>query len=123
VAEQQRGGQPVADQRLHALDEQRRPLQDKPGPAPFGEQNLVLAPQRALGAVGAHRHQPQERIEVEAAQPPGVGANPEVPFQQQGLEDEGQSQGGEDRQDGEGRQRGIQPDETGRRQQQLERGV
>ena len=93
VAEEEPGRQAKAQQGLHAFDHHHGALQTEAGARPLHQEALVLAPHGALGPVRAHGHQPEQGVEVEAAERPNVGADAQVTLGEQGLDGERQAHG------------------------------
>jgi hypothetical protein len=89
VALYQPGHQRDADQRVHRLEQRRGSLQGAAGARPVDQHALVLEAHGRLGAVGAHRDQAQQRVEVEARQRASLHPHPQLTLQQHGLGDDG----------------------------------
>src|SRR2546430_5272442 len=55
-----------------------------PRTGPLDEQTLMLAGYRAFGSVGTYGGEPQERIERQTAQGPGMGPEAQLPLREPG---------------------------------------
>jgi hypothetical protein len=106
---------------LQRLDADDRAVQRAPRAHPLDEQRLVLPPQRAGGAVGAHRDQAEERVEVEARQRAVVAPLLEIALDDLALPGQRQRHRAHGRDDRERRRRSVDPHQTDRGDHQLER--
>ena len=123
IAEQQPGGKGEPEEGLHPLDAHDDALQPEAGARPLGEQALVLAANSPLRGMGPHRHQPEERVEIEAAQGAHMAADAEVPCLEEGLGQQRHAHGQRGAQPGERRARRIEPGDPDRRQDELAGGA
>ena len=97
MPEQEPGRQAEADERLRPFEDHDPAQEPLPGPRPFDQQALVLAAEGTTrAAVGPHRRDPLERIEVEAIQGAGMGPHAEVEPLEHGEQRDRQADG-EDR--------------------------
>ena len=123
VAEQQPGDQGEPDEGLHPLHPYHDSLQSEAGTYPLGEQALVLAANGSLRRMGPHRDQPEERVEIEAAQGAHMAADAEVTLLEEGLSQQWQAQQESGGQCGERCACPIEPGDPHRRQDELEGGA
>ena len=123
VAEQQPGGEGEPEEGLHPLHAHNDALQPEAGTRPLGEQALVLASNGPLRRMGPHRDQPEEGVEVEAAQGAHMAADAEVPLLEEGLGQQRHANRERGCQPGERRTRRIEPGDPHRRQDELEGGA
>ncbi len=106
MVEQKPAREEPGQQRLQAAGPEPGPQGAEARSGPFGEQALMLAAHLLLGPVGADRHQPDERVEIEARQRTGLPAHPEIALVQDRLEQEWRPQHAcqdAEREDGAGR--------------------
>ena len=81
-------GQSDPDDDLQSLDDHDPTEEPLVGPCPLDQQALVLPAHGTLRPVGAHRGQPQEGIQVEAAQRARVRPDAQVEPLEEGVEGE-----------------------------------
>ena len=120
--EEQPRREPESGDELHGAGGDGRSQQSAARMGPFDEQRLLLAGERALGAVRLDRNQAEERVEIEAGERSGVRPLAQVALSQPRLCDRGDGQRRRARGHGDDGDIGIEQRDADRRQHELERG-
>ncbi len=122
-AHQQPHRQREPEQRLRGLRRQRRAERPPRGRHPFPQAIAMLPRQRRLAAVRAHRHQPQQPVEVEAPQRARVVAHPQIALRHGRLGDERDQQRDQPERDRQPRAARVEPGQSTRDDHDLDPGA